>query len=181
MANYALLTAHGKDRPGIVAAIARVLLDCGCNIEDSQMARLGPDFACMLALRMPEGLLSERIEQKLASTAQGMGLWLRVHDLLPEEAAATQAEPARHLIEARGADQKGIVFRITGLLAERGVNISSMHTEVLRQPVPLYAMRIQAELPPFVDAQVLERELADAGREIGVTVTVQQLPAERGR
>ena len=70
MANYALLTANGKDRPGIVAAIARVLLESDCNIEDSQMARLGPDFACMLVLRMPEGLLGDQWDKVIRTYHQ---------------------------------------------------------------------------------------------------------------
>ena len=38
MPNYALLTASGLDRPGIVAGITGVLLESDCNIEDSQMS-----------------------------------------------------------------------------------------------------------------------------------------------
>src|SRR5258708_19915436 len=45
------LTAIGRDRPGIVARIARVLLDHGLNIEDSQMRILGGRFALILLLR----------------------------------------------------------------------------------------------------------------------------------
>ena len=65
MPNYALLSANGSDRPGIVAAIAAVLLESDCNIEDSQMARLGPEFACMLVIRMPEGMVSGQLESRL--------------------------------------------------------------------------------------------------------------------
>ncbi len=60
MANYALLSAVGKDKPGIVAAVSAVLFQAGCNIEDSTMARLGGDFAIMLMLRLPEGFTSQQ-------------------------------------------------------------------------------------------------------------------------
>ena len=60
MANYALLTAVGNDRPGIAAGVAKVLYDAGCNIEDSEMARLSGQFAIMLMLRLPEGLTSSQ-------------------------------------------------------------------------------------------------------------------------
>ncbi len=50
MAGYALLSALGKDRPGIVAGISEVLVRADCNIEDSSMTRLGESFACMLVV-----------------------------------------------------------------------------------------------------------------------------------
>src|SRR6188768_2387388 len=98
MPNYALLTAAGADRPGIVAAIADVLFQSDCNIEDSEMARLGPDFACMLMIRMPEGMVSEQLQQRLKPAADQVGLRLHMHDLLPEEASDTSSDRPKHLI-----------------------------------------------------------------------------------
>ena len=92
MPNYALLTTSGPDRPGIVAAVTGVLLDCDCNIEDSQMSRLGPDFACMLMIRMPEGMVSQQLEERLASHVTELGLRLHAQDLRPEEASEPHVE-----------------------------------------------------------------------------------------
>ena len=66
MPNYALMTAVGQDRPGIVSAVSGVLFDSECNIEDSEMARLGGTFAIMLVLRLPEGLISRQLEEILS-------------------------------------------------------------------------------------------------------------------
>src|SRR5438876_2050141 len=107
MPNYALLTAVGADRPGIVASIAGVLFDNDCNIEDSQMARLGPDFACMLMIRMPEGMVSQQLETRVAQSVNDMGLRVDVRDLRPEEATDTQGQRPKHLIHVYGADRKG--------------------------------------------------------------------------
>ncbi|GMU20827.1 MAG: glycine cleavage system regulatory protein [Phycisphaerae bacterium] len=173
MANYALLTAIGKDRPGIVAAITRVLLDSDCNIEDSQMTRLGPDFVCMLVLKMPEGMVSEKLEQRLQPVAADMSLRLYLQDLRPEEASETRSQQPKHLIHVYGADRKGIVYRISEHLAERSVNITNLHTEVIHHQNPLYVMMIEVELPPFVDAGRLQAELAAIGKEIEVVVAMK--------
>lgn len=45
-----VLTATGRDRPGIVAAVTRVLLDLGVNLEDAEMAILRGHFAVVLML-----------------------------------------------------------------------------------------------------------------------------------
>ena len=49
------VTAIGRDRPGIVAAITGVLLDAGGNVDDSQMSILHGHFAVMLLVSVPDG------------------------------------------------------------------------------------------------------------------------------
>ena len=176
MANYALLTANGKDRPGIVAAITRVLLASDCNIEDSQMARLGPDFACMLVLRMPEGLLADQLAEFLSPLGCEMGLRVHLQDLRPEEAGEPGGDQPRHLIHVYGADRKGIVARISEHLAAQSVNITNLQTEVIHQHRPQYVMTMEVELPAFIDAARLESELAAIGKEIEVTVSMKPKP-----
>ena len=42
-----IVTALGKDRPGIVAGVTKVLYQLGCNLEDSAMTRLECDVPIM--------------------------------------------------------------------------------------------------------------------------------------
>jgi len=173
MPNYALLTAHGRDRPGIVAAITGVLLESDCNIEDSQMARLGPDFACMLILRMPQGLVSDQLADRLAHVSNQLGLSVHLQDLRPEEASETRSDQSKHLIHVYGADRKGIVHRISRHLADQSVNITNLYTEVIHHDRPLYVMLIEVEVPPFVDISRLQEDLAAIGRAIEVQVSMK--------
>jgi glycine cleavage system transcriptional repressor len=53
MAQYAILTAVGKDRPGLVDVVSRFILQCGGNIEDSRMAILGGEFAMVILVGGP--------------------------------------------------------------------------------------------------------------------------------
>jgi glycine cleavage system transcriptional repressor len=173
MPNYALLTASGKDRPGIVAAIAKVLLGEDCNIEDSQMARLGPDFACMLIIRMPEGMVSEQLIQRLGGVISEFGLRAYAQDLRPEEVSEPRPDHLKHVIHVYGADRKGIVNAISQYLAESSVNITNLHTEVIQHATPLYVMMIEVEIPPFVDAGRLQDALSSIGKKIEVVVSMK--------
>jgi len=173
MANYALLTASGIDRPGIVAAMTAVLLEGDCNIEDSQMARLGPEFVCMLMIRMPEGMVSQQLGDRIKPVAEQFSLRLYVLDLRPEEASGIRSEQPKHLIHVYGADKKGIVHRISSNLAEKSVNITNLHTEVIHHESPLYVMMIEVEIPPFIDAAQLRDQLVAIGKEIDVVVSMK--------
>ena len=64
MARFAV-SVFGRDRPGIVAAVSRVLADAGCNLEDTSMTILRGHFAMMLVVPTDEQL--EIAEQTLAT------------------------------------------------------------------------------------------------------------------
>ena len=137
------------------------------------MARLGPDFACMLMIRMPEGMVSQQLQERLAGAVDEFGLRLYLQDLRPEEASETRSSQPKHLIHVYGADRKGIIHRITKRLAEQSVNVTNLHTEVIHHAQPLYVMMIEVEIPPYVDTGQLQDNLKAIGKEIEVTVDMK--------
>ena len=173
MSKYVLLTASGADRPGIVSAIARVLFENGCNIEDSQSARLGPDFACMLVIRIPDVMVREQLADRLRGIAGDLKLLVNVHDLKPEEVEKARTELPRYLIHVYGADHPGIVYGISEHLAGKRVNVTSLQTEVVHHETPLYVMMIEVEIPAGLDVGSLQEELVAIGRKLDVVVAMK--------
>jgi glycine cleavage system transcriptional repressor len=159
------LTAIGRDRPGIVARIARVLLDHGLNIEDSQMRILGGRFAMMLLLR------GEPHEQQLVKDLLGAGRelgldYIYVHPIGDAEAAAP--EPT-HVLSVYGGDHPGIVAAVAETLAGVGVNITDLQTRLTGN---VYVMFLELVIPP--GAQIGEA-IAEVGRQQGVDVSLREL------
>jgi glycine cleavage system transcriptional repressor len=172
MPNYAMLTAIGKDRPGIVAGVSGILFEKGCNVEDSTMARLGGDFAIMLMLRLPEGLTVRQIGDELAPLRDELKLTVQLTDLRPEDAMEPPEVP-KHVVSVYGADKKGIVAKITRHLADHSVNITNLTTHVVHHAQPLYVMLIEVEIPPYVDPDTLAQELTEVGKDIDVQVSMR--------
>jgi glycine cleavage system transcriptional repressor len=177
MPNYAILTAMGKDQPGIVAGISGILFEKGCNIEESTMARLGGQFTVMLLLRLPEGMTARQIDQELAPLRGKLRLTAQLTDLRPEDAMEPPEVP-RHVVSVYGADKAGIVAKITRHLADHSVNITNLTTRVVHHAQPLYIMLIEVEIPPYVDPDVLTKELVEVGKQIQVQVSVK--PKDEG-
>ena len=48
MSQLIVLSAIGTDRTGVVQDIAKVVLACGGNIEESRMTTLGAEFATLM-------------------------------------------------------------------------------------------------------------------------------------
>src|SRR5258707_14851571 len=99
------LTAIGRDRPGIVARIAQVLLEHGLNIEDSQMRILGGRFAMMLLLRAEPH--EQQLVKDLLAAGRELGLdYIYVHPI--SEAEASSPEPT-HVLSVYGGGHPGHV------------------------------------------------------------------------
>jgi glycine cleavage system transcriptional repressor len=163
------LTAIGRDRPGVVARIARVLLDHGLNIEDSQMRILGGRSAMMLLLRGDAS--EERLYTDLLATARELGLdYIYVHPI--GDAEAVPPVPT-HTMTVSGGDHPGIVAAVAETLAENGVNITDLET---RLSGGVYVMVLELVIPPGVD--VTEPVIA-VGREQGVDVSLTELEQQR--
>ena len=102
MPHYAV-TAVGADRPGIVAAVSGVLMEQGCNLEDTSMTILRGHFAVMLVLAAPDDLDEAALRVDLE---RGRGeIPLETVSLTEVPALAAQAARFRaRLGAARGRD-----------------------------------------------------------------------------
>jgi glycine cleavage system transcriptional repressor len=143
------LSALGADRPGIAAALSGVLVDLGCNLEDSTMTNLQGHFAVLLVVSAPDGVTSPVLEEALAEVAERCHLVVAVRPLgvtpTPEE-AVDSVEP--WTISVHGADRMGIVRDVTTALAEAGGNIVDLSTHLVGRPdAPVYVMTLWVTLP----------------------------------
>ncbi|MBI3087722.1 MAG: amino acid-binding protein [Candidatus Omnitrophica bacterium] len=167
-----ILTALGRDRPGIVARVTKILYALGCNLEDSAMTRLAGEFAIMVVFSARPAVTQVRLEQACRP--------LREAGLATHLKALTAAESVGHarrspcLITVYGADHPGIVYRVSALLAGLKVNIADVSTHrAAAAKKPLYLMMLEVELPPGLAVTRLERRLKQLARRLGVAVNLR--------
>jgi glycine cleavage system transcriptional repressor len=161
------LAAIGRDRPGIVAAVAKVLYERGCNVEDSSMTLLRGNFSIMLVLSSPEGATAASLDEALRPACDDMGLTYSVLDV---EDTADTPHPS-HMLTVYGADKPGILFQVTDALADEGVNITDLNSRLVGADEPVYALML--ELAVRGDAVKLEERLTEIATIIGVDLTLR--------
>ena len=167
------VTAIGNDRPGMVAAVTRVLFESGCNLEDVSSTILRGHFSMVLIVRPPEGVDAAALESDLAGAASEMGLVITVRPV--EEADAHVADPT-HMVSVYGADKPGIVYRVADALAGAGANVTDLTSRVIGSDSdPVYALMLEVSAPQDAD---LEGMLADLKDELGVDVSVHPIEAD---
>jgi glycine cleavage system transcriptional repressor len=170
------VSAIGRDRPGIVAAVARSLLDHGLNIEDSQMGILRGHFTMVLIVSGAEDVEVEGLRGDLEATARELGLEAMSVNEVDALAAPDLGEPT-HIVTVYGADHPGIVHAIASALAERGANITDLQTRLVdEEGESLYVMML--EVAVHGEAAEVEEALQAAGGEQGVEVTVRELESD---
>jgi glycine cleavage system transcriptional repressor len=140
-----MLALIGEDRPGIVAAVTRALYARGMNLGEASMQRLGGSFSIMM---MVSGAADgAAVEEAVSEVAADLGL--RIHVDRITGGLHRHLVPNIH-VTVSGADRAGIVAQVTGALAEAGLNILDLESDVAgSEEKPVYIMQIAgiAEVP----------------------------------
>jgi glycine cleavage system transcriptional repressor len=168
------IAAIGRDRPGIVASVSRVLYDLGCNVEDSSMTLLRGNFSMMLVIACPDELSADGARDAMQPACDELGLTFSVLEVDDRE---TVPKPT-HILTVYGGDKPGILMATTELLAADGVNITDLNSRLVGDRQPVYALILELEVPPAVDVAGLDARLKTAASEIGVDVVLNEREAD---
>jgi glycine cleavage system transcriptional repressor len=169
-----IVSAVGRDRPGMAHALAQALFEAGCNLEDTTMTRLSGEFAMILIVTPPQGLELSDLENSLRELEATHGLFIALRDISDEQ---HEDEPSSspYIVTCYGPDDEGLLARMTGVLARHGANITDVQSRVSGEA---YVMIFQIEAPLDLKAGVLQHALDEAAHAIGVTVSLRPLEEE---
>jgi len=162
--SYLVLTAVGPDRPGLVSEISSLVHTAGANLEDSRMAILGGEFALLVLVSG-----DEKATREVAARGEALGAKLGLRLLTKP---TTTRQVARDFlpfeIRVTGVDRPGIVQRVAGVLAGRGVNVASLESRLEFAPesgTPMFMLQASLQIPSALALEDLRRELSKACEE----------------
>jgi len=171
--HYAI-SVVGKDRPGIVAGVTSVLFRLGCNIADSSCTMLAGEFAMIMIVSHPRPFSKSRLHEELKPACEQLGMSLAVRSLHRDEVKRQEAAGEICMVSVYGADQPGIVYRVTSELAGQEVNITDLNTKLIgTDEEPVYVMMLEAALPEGLTPEALEALLGDLKKELNVEIGVR--------
>jgi len=174
--NCVVISAVGKDRPGIVAAVSKALFEAGCNLEDSSMTILEGEFAMILVVSLPEGLKIEQLDKKFGEARENLQLSIFLKPITFEEARPQKSGGQPYMISVYGVDKPGIVYRVTSILAKENINITDVNTKrTNEEESPVYMMMLEVECPSSLNLDGLKRELEELGKTLSITVTLHPI------
>jgi glycine cleavage system transcriptional repressor len=152
------VAALGPDRPGVVAALTRVLLGRSGNLEDASMHQLSGQFAMTLVVDVPADVDAVRAE--LEPVGRELGLLISVREVA---GSVAKAPAESFVVSVHGADRPGIVHRVAEAIASAGGNITDLSTRLAGD---LYVLVAEVDLAS--DPAPLADALAEIGAQLGV-------------
>jgi glycine cleavage system transcriptional repressor len=167
MRKQLVLTSSGRDRVGIVEKLSEIILRFDGNIESSRMVRLGGDFATLMFITAPE----EKIEPLRSALAEVHFAAYDIHTHLSEVSEPEETSAVACAITVLGADHMGIIHQVSRYLAEQGINVETMTTEVVAAPMsgsPLFTMSAVVRVPPQLEVDDLREALEFIADATGV-------------
>lgn len=166
--HYAVLTAIGADRPGLVDEVTAFILRCGGNLEESRLVNLHGQFAMML-LVTGDAAAMDGLREGLDELARDSG----VHAQLTPADQGGSAVAARlpYRLTTTAMDHPGLVQSVAHALRALDVNIESAETTLAHAPVtgaPVFAMELVVSVP----AGLAVAELREAVGEVCDTLNM---------
>ncbi len=158
--NQMVISALGKDRPGLVDDLTRVIYELDCNILDSRMTVLGGDFAILLLVEGPWNQLA-RLEGQLPELERNLGLTIISRYTEPP---AEPDETLPYTVDVVSLDHPGIVNSLASFFSHRGINILDLHTTSYAAPhtgTPMFAVHMNIGIPAGTRIGLLRDEFLD--------------------
>ena len=174
MAQRFIMTAFGKDRPGIAADVTEILFENGCNLEDTSMTLLAGEFTLILLFTAGSPEAAEPLSRACRRLEQEKGISAFLRPLEPQEGPLGNGFFTRSL-HVEGLDHSGIVFKVSRCLADNGINIVDLKSKVKASPesgTAMYIMDIQIQIPNGTDMDAVESKLFDVADDLNVDIAL---------
>lgn len=170
MSRALILTVIGKDRPGLVEAISRVVGEHEANWEASHMSRLCGRFAGILQVSVDE----TRAESLARSLEELVPVGLRV--IVEDSIRSPQPSGQVYRLELVGSDQPNIVHDISEALTSREVAVLEITSELSDAPhgVRLFKMQASIRCPSELSSNSLRASLEEVAHSLMVDLKLDE-------
>lgn len=178
MSQMISITVTGPDRSGIIAGLTGAIFKAGGNLEDASMTILEGEFAMILIACLEKGA-RKRLQGDLEQLSRSKKLTVAVKEikgrLVRGEKHKRGTEP--YVISVYGKDRAGIVYRVSQLLGDQGLNITDLNSRIMgRGSKSVYALILEVDLPKKSGAIAkLNRAFDRLAKKLNVTITLKRL------
>ncbi len=172
--NKLIITVLGKDRPGIIAHITNILYALDCNLENVNQMILQNQFAGFFIVEVPPGMDESMLRQRMDEKNGQSGLTIHINTLDAEPDTLTDPGGDIFLITTIGPDQKGLVARISKIIAGCNGNIINLKAVFKGGRDPnANVMSYQVQITPDVDTKAMFQALRQKAAELSLDIRIQ--------
>lgn len=174
MKQLLVISAVGADRPGFVHDLTGLVLNCGGNIVESRMTKLGSEFA-MLLLVSGNWHTPTKLEAELDKLSAATGLTVNVRSTR-ERGSAIDLLP--YAVDVVCLDQPGIVFNLANFFTGRGIDISELNTRSYKAAhtgAPMFSVQMNIDIPARIQLSALREEFLEFCDQLNLDAVIEPI------
>ncbi len=172
--NKVVISVLGQDRPGIIAAVSRILFEQGCNIENVDQTILQSEFSGIFIATIPVECGLDCLGTALRQGLKPLGQHVTIKrlDAPKPDPRFINAEP--FVLTTRGPDRKGLVASVTAVIARHGVNVTNLRAVFKGGDDPNDNFMIyEVDIPNDTDHRALYSELRATAADLELEISIQ--------
>lgn len=169
-----VISAISSDRAGIVHDLSQIILDSGCNIEDSRMIVLSGEFSILLLVSGPWNTIA-KLEGLLPTLEDKLNMHITV------KTTEDQQERGRSLaygVDVIALDHPGIVHNLASFFSSRKINIQELSTTTYAAAhtgTPMFAVHITVNIPAELRIASLREEFMDFCDQLNLDAVIEPI------
>ena len=169
MVKRLVLSFIATDKPGVVERITEAVADAGGNWLESRMTHLAEKFAGVARVTVPDDKAAGLESALSALNEDGFQMVVETVGELTEQ------EGRVLVLDFVGPDHPGILHEVSSCLAERGVSVENMNTELEEAPMGggrLFHAKGRVRVPESADNTALRDALEELAGALMVDISL---------
>lgn len=173
-----VMTIIGKDKPGLVESVARVVSEHSGNWLESRMCQLGGEFAGILRVHVAQEKQGALIQALEALKSHGLSILVQ-----PDRGGTVPAPVEKSAaLEIVGQDRPGIVREISHALAKYNINVEEFSSECASAPMTgeiLFKAQAHLQIPTSCNLSAVQQELEKIAGDLMVDISLEEFTGEK--
>ena len=163
-----VISAVGKDHPGLVRSVANILAELRINIVDVDARAVRGHFTMFLVVDLSTSDATyEEMQSKLNPIRSNFNLGLRIE---PYEAGRRKADKQLMILTVMGIDRPGIVAELSGVFVNNNLNIESIKMIARGDYI---AIEVAVDISELNDISCFRNILYDFSDRTGLDVSLR--------
>ncbi len=172
--NKFIISVLGRDCPGIIAAVTRVLFEHDFTIEDVSQTMLQNQFTGIFITSGPQHVSHSQLLKALQENTAAFNLHFHVRDLETGDVSPVTGACEPFVVTTRGPDRKGLVAGITAVFAAYRVNVIQLRAAFRGGDEPGNNIMIyEVDIPLETDQKEFRQALRAKGDELNLKISIQ--------
>lgn len=160
MKNFFVISVLGTTQPDLMDKVFEAVNDCGCNVEDGRMSRLGCEFALFVMLSGSWDAIA-KIENNIPKLEKKLGVSISFRRTEAREAGSPSVPYA---IEVISINRIGLVYDISRFFSSRDIGVEDMYSgsyQASHTGAEMFSLQLTISIPAEISIATLRGEFME--------------------